>query len=49
MKKTIQLTVLLVIAGLGACNKNHELKAPCPDYGRYCPQSPINAVNESDI
>lgn len=49
MKETMQLTVLLVITVLGACSKSHELRAPCPDYGRYCAQTPINAVNESDI
>ncbi|MGC1183148.1 T4SS-associated protein LvhB7 [Legionella sp.] len=48
MKKTMQITVLLVITGLGACSKNSELRAPCPDFGRYCAQTPINSINESN-
>ncbi|WP_155522667.1 T4SS-associated protein LvhB7 [Legionella saoudiensis] len=47
MKKIMQITVLFVIASLAvACSKTHELRAPCPDFGRYCAQTPINSINK---
>ncbi|WP_272946888.1 T4SS-associated protein LvhB7 [Legionella erythra] len=27
---------------LSACSKPPDLTTPCPDYGRFCPQTPIN-------
>lgn len=41
MKKSILLIVAcLLFAGCGSAHK--DLMAPCPNYGRSCPQTPIN-------
>ena len=40
MLKIIFSTVLAI--ALGACNKVPDLDAPCREFGRYCPQQPIN-------
>lgn len=44
MKKIATLACLLVlVASITACShKTIDVDAPCPDYGRYCPQTPIN-------
>lgn len=36
------LPIVLLAAILASCAKPHDLDAPCPDFGRYCPQTPIN-------
>jgi hypothetical protein len=40
--KYIMMIVLLL--SMNACT-NHTLKAPCPDFGKYCRKIPINAWN----
>lgn len=41
MKTTL---ILLIAAGLTGCAvKPDELRSPCPDYGRYCRKTPLNA------
>lgn len=36
--------ILLLAAGLLGCvAKPDELRSPCPDYGRYCRKTPLNA------
>ena len=37
----INLMIVVIIA-LSACNKVPDLDAPCREFGRYCPQQPIN-------
>lgn len=38
------------VAGLSACTNTHkDLKAPCPEFGRYCTQTPVNATNDTPI
>ena len=37
----IIMSIVLVI-GLSACTKPPDLDAPCREFGRYCPQQPIN-------
>lgn len=39
-------TTILILVGLSGCSAHRELKAPCPDFGRYCAQTPINSTNE---
>jgi hypothetical protein len=39
---------VLLCLGLGACSKSIDLDAPCPDYGRYCRQTPINAWDNDE-
>jgi hypothetical protein len=41
-----KLVYLLLLLGLNACGKTADLDAPCPDYGRFCAQSPVNEDNE---
>lgn len=33
---------LLLLTALVSCSKPHDLDTPCPNYGRHCPQLPIN-------
>lgn len=40
LRTTSFIAMILVLV---ACNKPEDLDAPCPDYGRHCPQTPINA------
>ena len=49
MKKPMQLTVtLLLFLSISACGSAHkDLTAPCPNYGRHCPQTPINSWDYS--
>jgi hypothetical protein len=49
MKILLRCGCLLWILGLGACTKPIDLDAPCPDYGRYCSQSPINVWDNDQI
>lgn len=46
--KLLKCGCLLLILGLGACAKPIDLDAPCPDYGRYCPQAPVNAWDNDE-
>lgn len=39
------LSCLLLLSLLIGCAKT-EMNAPCPNYGRQCPQTPINAWND---
>ncbi|HDS3856746.1 TPA: hypothetical protein QH041_003114 [Legionella pneumophila] len=43
MTVMIRCFLILLLAGLGACSRPVDLETPCPDYGRYCTQTPINA------
>lgn len=36
------LLPLLLSVMLGACAQAHDLDAPCPDFGRFCAQKPVN-------
>lgn len=38
------LTLLLAAGLLGCAAKPAELRSPCPDYGRYCRKTPLNAT-----
>ena len=49
MKTMSGLLGLMVLMGLSACSKTPELDAPCPDYGRYCHQVPINAWDNESL
>lgn len=49
MKKMIGLFGLMALMSLGACSKAPDLDAPCPDYGRYCHQVPINAWDNDGL
>ena len=42
MTLVMRTSMLLVIALIVACSKPHDVDTPCPDYGRHCPQLPIN-------
>jgi hypothetical protein len=43
MYRYVSLIPILVLAAiLTSCTKAQDLDAPCPDFGRYCPQTPIN-------
>lgn len=44
MKKIMIATFALgLMSSLVACGSTHrDLTAPCHDFGRYCPQTPIN-------
>lgn len=44
----LKYTLSLLFLGLGACSKPVDLDAPCPEYGRYCSQAPINAWNNKE-
>lgn len=46
--KILKCSCLLLILGLVACSKPVDLDAPCPDYGRYCPQTPVNAWDNAE-
>jgi hypothetical protein len=48
MKLFLKSCCLFWILGLGACAKPIDLDAPCPDYGRYCPQAPVNAWDNEE-
>ena len=48
MKNFLKWCGLLLILGLGGCAKPIDLDAPCPDYGRYCPQAPVNAWDNDE-
>jgi len=48
MKRLIKITSLLSILLLSACSKPIDLDAPCPNYGKYCPQMPINAWDNDE-
>lgn len=48
MKTFLQGCCLLWIVGLSACAKSIDLNAPCPDYGRYCSQAPVNAWDNDE-
>lgn len=48
MKYFVQLLSLLAFTAIVACSKPQDLDAPCPHFGRHCPQLPINVpMNES--
>ena len=49
MKKIIGLFSIVALIGLSACSKVPDLDTPCPDYGRYCPQTPINAWDNEGL
>jgi hypothetical protein len=41
-REHMTITTLFFVLLLGACAQQ-ELKAPCPDYGKHCKQTPINS------
>lgn len=36
------LISILLFSCLGGCTKPPDLDAPCREFGKYCPQQPIN-------
>lgn len=42
MKCLVRLLSLLAFTVIVACSKPQDLDAPCPNFGRHCPQQPIN-------
>jgi hypothetical protein len=51
MKHTrLIFAAVFIIAGLSSCSSAHkDLRAPCPDFGRYCAQTPINSTNDPSV
>ena len=49
MKKIILFTTtILLLSNLTACSSTHkDLTAPCPNFGKSCPQTPINSWDYS--
>lgn len=44
MHRYVHLSTLFVLTlWLSSCSKPQDLDAPCPDFGRHCPQTIINA------
>ena len=39
--KTV-LGFLLIVMSLSGCSKPPDLDAPCREFGKFCPQQPIN-------
>ncbi|WP_269471721.1 T4SS-associated protein LvhB7 [Legionella spiritensis] len=39
MRTFLSLCLLLTLT---SCSRPPDLNTPCPDYGRFCPQQPIN-------
>jgi type IV secretion system protein VirB7 len=39
------LSALLVSVLLAGCNHPPDLDSPCPDYGKYCSQTPVNVAS----
>ena len=46
MKKIISTVLLAIgILTLAGCASHQDLKAPCPNFGDSCQQTPINSWN----
>lgn len=43
MKKIAVFIGWVALLGVSACSTTQDLGAPCPEYGRYCVQTPVNA------
>ena len=48
LKRLILVTTLISSVLLVGC-ASESLKAPCPDYGKYCDKTPINSWDTSTI
>ena len=47
-KKGVLVSLLLTSVLLVGC-ASQSLKAPCPDYGRYCEKTPVNSWDTSTV
>ncbi len=42
MKEKLKwISALMVVLSLGACAQTN-INSPCPNFGKYCPQTPVN-------
>ncbi len=48
LKKFILATTLISSILLVGC-ASESLKAPCPDYGKYCDKTPVNSWDTSTV
>ena len=46
--KLMAVTVLITVSVLAGC-ASESLKAPCPDYGKYCDKKPVNSWDTSAV
>lgn len=42
LKFLVYALFLLTLSTLTGCSSSADLKSPCPYYGRFCTQKPIN-------
>lgn len=47
-KKGVLVSLLMTSVLLVGC-ASQSLKAPCPDYGRYCDKTPVNSWDTSTV
>jgi hypothetical protein len=47
--KKLSLATLLIGSVLLVGCASQSLKAPCPDYGKYCDKTPINSWDTSTV
>lgn len=47
-KKGVLASILMTSVLLVGC-ASQSLKAPCPDYGRYCDKTPVNSWDTSTV
>lgn len=48
VRKSIFVALLFTSVLLVGC-ASQSLKAPCPDYGKYCDKTPINSWDTSSV
>lgn len=46
-KYTILLSCIVFVVMLSGCAA-HQLKAPCPSYGKWCEKIPVNSWNDNN-
>lgn len=46
-KYTILLSCIVSVVMLSGC-ATHQLKAPCPEYGKWCEKIPVNSWNDDN-
>lgn len=47
--KKLSLTTFIISSVLLVGCASQSLKAPCPDYGRYCEKTPVNSWDTSTV
>jgi len=48
IQKSVLVSLLMTSVLLVGC-ASQSLKAPCPDYGRYCDKTPVNSWDTSTV